>query len=230
MTSSTASTPHLRGPGTPVLGLSANAHSPRPAGQVSSAADLTASVRRTSGQRPPPLVGSSVTVIGDAAFVFGGRLVPSRTMVGTLYRLDLPSGEWTRLWPVEGGDAAAQGPQPRYFHSACAWGDKLVIFGGEGYGGDDAPAAEPPSSEADPAHSLRTLGDVCVWDTVEGRWLDGETRCAEGVERPAARYAHLGAVTSVAVEGRDKAVLVIMGGQDVRNTCASRSLLPSSSA
>jgi len=152
MTSSTASTPHLRGPGTPVLGLSANAHSPRPAGQVSSAADLTASVRRTSGQRPPPLVGSSVTVIGDAAFVFGGRLVPSRTMVGTLYRLDLPSGEWTRLWP------------------------------------------------------------------------------AEGVERPAARYAHLGAVTSVAVEGRDKAVLVIMGGQDVRNTCASRSLLPSSSA
>ncbi|GAA5840143.1 hypothetical protein JCM9279_002290 [Rhodotorula babjevae] len=224
MASSTASTPHLRGPGTPVLGLSANAHSPRPAAQVSSAADLTASVRRTSGTRPPPLVGSSVTVIGDAAFVFGGRLVPTRTMVGTLYRLDLSTGEWTQLWPPQDGGAAApaaQGPQPRYFHSACAWGSRLVVFGGEGYGGDEAPAsgaAEPPSSEADPAHALRTLGDVCVWDTVEARWLDGETRCAEGVERPAARYAHLGVVTSVAVDGRDKALMVIMGGQDVRNT------------
>lgn len=65
--------------------------------QVSSAADLTASLRRTTGTRPPPLVGCSVTVLGDSVYVFGGRLVPTRTMVRTLYKLDLSSLEWSLL-------------------------------------------------------------------------------------------------------------------------------------
>ncbi|BGP40240.1 hypothetical protein JCM10449v2_004198 [Rhodotorula kratochvilovae] len=233
--SSAASTPYQRGPGTPILGLPAVAggvSSPRPSGQVSSAADLTASVRRTTGDRPPPLVGCSVTLIGDAVFVFGGRLVPTRTMVGTLYRLDLASGAWAQLWPPAAGEDeganGAQGPQARYFHSACAWGDKLVIFGGEGYGADESAsgssfASTDATPETDPALALRTLDDVFVWDTAAGRWLDGETSCAEGVERPAARYAHLGVVTSAAVadgegEKREKAVMLVMGGQDIKNT------------
>ncbi|BGP48348.1 hypothetical protein JCM10450v2_004220 [Rhodotorula kratochvilovae] len=233
--SSAASTPYQRGPGTPILGLPAVAggvSSPRPSGQVSSAADLTASVRRTTGDRPPPLVGCSVTLIGDAVFVFGGRLVPTRTMVGTLYRLDLASGAWAQLWPPAAGEDeganGAQGPQARYFHSACAWGDKLVIFGGEGYGADESAsgssfASTDATPETDPALALRTLDDVCVWDTAAERWLDGETSCAEGVERPAARYAHLGVVTSAAVadgegEKREKAVMLVMGGQDIKNT------------
>ncbi|GAA5912579.1 uncharacterized protein JCM6883_005311 [Sporobolomyces salmoneus] len=127
--------------------------------QVSSAADLTASLRRTTGTRPPPLVGCSVTALGDSLYVFGGRLVPTRTMVQTLYRLDLRTLEWSLLSPppassspttTEGtgeGEEDGEGreeegeqkkgrepPKARYFHSCCAWGtNRLVIFGGEGY-------------------------------------------------------------------------------------------------
>ncbi|GAA5820026.1 hypothetical protein JCM3770_001938 [Rhodotorula araucariae] len=233
---SAASTPYQRGPGTPILGLPATTSgvaSPRPPGQISSAADLTASVRRTTGDRPPPLVGCSVTLIGDAVYVFGGRLVPTRTMVGTLYRLDLASGDWAQMWPpkegqIEGGNAGpGQGPRARYFHSACAWGDKLVIFGGEGYGTEESPSSVPadvePAPEVDPVSALRTLDDICMWDTASERWLDGATSCAEGVERPAARYAHLGVVTSARVADgasgtREKAVMLVMGGQDITNT------------
>ncbi|BGO99756.1 hypothetical protein NBRC10513v2_003984 [Rhodotorula toruloides] len=224
--------------------------SPRPAGQISSAADLTASVRRTTGDRPPPLVGCSVTLVGeDEVYVFGGRLVPTRTMVATLYCLDLRTLEWRKVWPAksegevvasddepsppgafEGGssdEAETFAPQARYFHSACAWEDKLVIFGGEGYG-PTAPGTTPdtPSPENDPTLALKTLDDVCIWDTKAGKWVDGATTCEEGVERPAARYAHLGVVTSVKVEegegekgeAREKAVMLVMGGQDIRNT------------
>ncbi|GAA5901105.1 hypothetical protein JCM6882_006118 [Rhodosporidiobolus microsporus] len=212
--------------------------SPR-AQQVSSAADLTAAVRRTSGERPPPLVGCSITLIGDAVYVFGGRLVPTRTMVSTLYRLDLRTLAWTLLSAsspptspsapssADTASSAAEAPQARYFHSACAWGDKLVIFGGEGYE-PSSPTGEAPSSPATageaeaPAPSLRTLDDVCIWDTTEGRWLVAETKCKEGVERPAPRYAHLGAVTSAVMEEdgvrKEKSVLLVMGGQDLRNT------------
>lgn len=62
-------------------------------------ADLTNVVRRTTGDVPPPLVGASLTVIDSTAYVFGGRLVPTRTMVDTLYALALDTLVWTRLWP-----------------------------------------------------------------------------------------------------------------------------------
>ncbi|GAA5918084.1 hypothetical protein JCM5296_006755 [Sporobolomyces johnsonii] len=210
--------------------------------QVSSAADLTAAVRRTTGVRPPPLVGCSVTLVNDAIFVFGGRLVPTRTMVSSLYSLDLRTLVWTQLWPPsspspsgESTEPAAPaapvpsfGPQARYFHSACAWGDKLVIFGGEGYG--DPPSA-PSNADSDPAPSssssaeadppaLQTLGDLSIWDATKGCWLDvGEIKVAEGVERPAPRYAHLGVVSNaVGEDGTGKSYMLVMGGQDIRNT------------
>lgn len=196
-----------------------------------------------------------MTLIGeDEVYVFGGRLVPTRTMVATLYCLDLRSLEWRKVWPAQAdGEAVASGdeepsppgafegersdgsdtfaPQARYFHSACAWGDRLVIFGGEGYG-PTAPGTTPdtPSPENDPTLALKTLDDVCIWDTKARRWVDGATSCREGVERPAARYAHLGVVTSVKVEegegetreARERSVMLVMGGQDIRNTCALR--------
>ncbi|GAA5864561.1 hypothetical protein JCM8547_005580 [Rhodosporidiobolus lusitaniae] len=220
--------------------------SPR-AQQVSSAADLTAAVRRTTGERPPPLVGCSVTLIRDAVYVFGGRLVPTRTMVSTLYRLDLRTLVWTCLWstpssptsptaaapetptassssasPSSSPLASSNAPQARYFHSACAWGDKLVIFGGEGYEPTPSESSSSPSApvgeDGAPVPALRTLDDLCIWDTKEGRWVESETKCKEGVERPAPRYAHLGVVTSALTEGREKSVMLIMGGQDIRNT------------
>lgn len=62
-------------------------------------ADLTACVRSTKGDIPPPLVGASITVLGTGLYVFGGRLVPTRLMVSDLYRLDLQSLLWEKIWP-----------------------------------------------------------------------------------------------------------------------------------
>ncbi|EGG01494.1 uncharacterized protein MELLADRAFT_117785 [Melampsora larici-populina 98AG31] len=62
-------------------------------------ADLTACVRSTKGDIPPPLVGASITVLGTGLYVFGGRLVPTRLMVSDLYRLDLQSLHWEKIWP-----------------------------------------------------------------------------------------------------------------------------------
>ncbi|GAA5961620.1 hypothetical protein JCM21900_002827 [Sporobolomyces salmonicolor] len=230
--------PHLTSPASSVNPRTGAAMS-----QVSSAADLTAAVRRTTGMRPPPLVGCSVTLVNDAIFVFGGRLVPTRTMVSSLYSLDLRTLVWAQLWPPpspspsgESADPAAPvtplpsfSPQARYFHSACAWGDKLVIFGGEGYGdppsspsnADSDPAAPSSSSSAeqDPP-ALRTLDDLSIWDATKGCWLDiGEIKVAGGVEPPAPRYAHLGVVSNaVGEDGTDKSYMLVMGGQDIRNT------------
>ncbi|BGP16253.1 hypothetical protein JCM10213v2_004251 [Rhodosporidiobolus nylandii] len=156
-------------------------------------------------------------------------------MVSTLYRLDLSTLVWACLstspsqspasspeTPTSATPTSGPAPQARYFHSACAWGDKLVIFGGEGYEESSPSASSSSAGGEDAAPALRTLDDVCIWDTRENRWLSAETQCKEGVERPAPRYAHLGVVTSAVVEEegqkREKSVMLIMGGQDIRNT------------
>ncbi|KAM0749811.1 hypothetical protein T439DRAFT_290018 [Meredithblackwellia eburnea MCA 4105] len=177
----------------------------------STLADLTACVRRTNGILPPPLVGCSLTLIGDNVYLFGGRLVPTRTMVSTLYTLSLRTLTWTLLWPPTVSEAngvpppsTPAGPDPRYFHSAEAWGNKIVVFGGEGY----SAVAEGESVDNVP---LRTLGDICIWDTEKNEWDLRQPTCAEGVDPPAPRYAHLG-------PPQEKSLLIIMGGQDIRNT------------
>ncbi|GAA5983639.1 hypothetical protein JCM10908_000362 [Rhodotorula pacifica] len=198
------------------------------------AADLASVVRTTTGEGPPPLVGCSVTLVGeDDVYVFGGRLVSSRTMKNDLWRLHLPTFVWERVWPpIESTEAdgpdARHAPEARYFHSACAWGKKLVIFGGETYeapptntsrGTTEGDRAEPVP---DAAPTLRTLGDIAIFDATSRCWLDVDTRCAAGVELPAPRYAHLAVVTSATDTGAGapdaKARMVVVGGQDVNNT------------
>ncbi|KDE02970.1 hypothetical protein MVLG_06504 [Microbotryum lychnidis-dioicae p1A1 Lamole] len=225
------------------------------AAQSATLADLTATCRRTTGTRPPPLVGCSITLIDDHAYVFGGRLVPNRTMVDTLYSLSLRTLEWQLLWPphrsTENGidfttenpdpnsptklknvaDVSNPGPAPRYFHSAEAWGKKLVVAFGEGYssvpadseaGSKDTGGSGAEGDSNDGFGELFTLGDVCIWDIEKKVWEMPEIKCAPGVEGPEARYAHLACITSVGggskETGGDKQVMVIMGGQDVKNT------------
>lgn len=80
---------------------------PRNMTSESTLADLTASCRRTTGQRPPALVGASCSLVSSSSsssarlYVFGGRLVPKRVLVADLYVLDLTSLVWTKLWPPE---------------------------------------------------------------------------------------------------------------------------------
>lgn len=173
-------------------------------------------------------------------------------MVSTLYSLNLKTLVWSQLSPpsplattaIEEGEQeekekereeGREAPQARYFHSACAWGDKkLVIFGGEGYHSTSpvSPATTdtPVSSNTEePAPALQTLDDLHIYDVESGRWEDvGEIKVKDGVERPKPRYAHLGVVCTgeeeVEQEGggtekREKSCLMIMGGQDIRNTC-----------
>lgn len=127
---------------------SSNAH-------ASTLADLTGSVRRTTGEVPPPLVGASTTVLRNKLYLFGGRLVPTRTMINSLFCLDFETLVWVQLWPPKdvkvkvsdtgehieeledspanmngGGTVTVRGPQARYFHSCDVWGDSLLIFGG----------------------------------------------------------------------------------------------------
>ncbi|SCV67478.1 BQ2448_5089 [Microbotryum intermedium] len=231
--------------------------------QSATLADLTAPCRRTTGRRPPPLawlripviqVGCSITLIDDHTYVFGGRLVPNRTMVDTLYCLSLRTLEWQLLWPptrsengTEAEDPnspttpkafagpAPRGPTPRYFHSAEAWGKKLVVAFGEGYssipsnpegGRSSSDSKENGGSGAemdsnDGYGELFTLRDVCIWDIEKKAWEMPEIKCAEGVQGPEARYAHLACVTTVGPSnevGRDRPAMVIMGGQDIKNT------------
>ncbi|GAA94878.1 uncharacterized protein L969DRAFT_94170 [Mixia osmundae IAM 14324] len=235
----------------------------------STLADLTACVRRTKGDIPPPLVGASTTVIGNRMYLFGGRLVPTRVMIDDLYILDLPTLTWKKVLPVSSppdeqttkpskqairatrktqvGDPAADDsdqqssgdeidldeaslaaeqqrqvqakqdtlpPSPRYFHSAEAYGDKLLIFGGMGYEPDADRTAEPAADE--PETGLCVMNDLIVFDTHTQTWSHPTTSTAlitplaEPVRGPSARYAHLSSISNDC--------LVILGGQDLANT------------
>ncbi|KAI9287466.1 hypothetical protein BC943DRAFT_274885 [Umbelopsis sp. AD052] len=158
---------------------------------VQTIADLTTRTRVTTGDVPPPLVGATTTVIGNQMLVFAGRLVTTRRMTNDMYILNLETLEWTRFIPPPG---AERPPRPRYFHSANAYDDQLVIFGGMGYS---------RSSE----DGLCALDDVCVFNVAKMEWRFGSI--APTLYNARARYAHLSSVSGN--------LLVIVGGQDMNN-------------
>ncbi|TNY22053.1 hypothetical protein DMC30DRAFT_173860 [Rhodotorula diobovata] len=192
-------------------------------------ADLTSTVRRTKGECPPPLVGASVTLVGDSIYVFGGRPVHSREMVNSLHALDLRSLAWTQLWPPCPGSTMSRGPAPRYFHSAQAWGDKLVVFGGQTFVAGPGPASQGPPGADSPQGGaggrLETLDELVIFDTKSRTWSFPSPSLASGVSRPSPRYAHLSVVTAVASRpspgfrepSRHSSRLVVIGGQDYEN-------------
>lgn len=175
-----------------------------------------------------PQVGSSVTRLGDAVYVFGGRPVAGRELTNSLYRLDLRTLAWDRISPspspspLQSAEAEAEldgrlSPAPRYFHSAAAWEHRLVIYGGQGF--------VAPNSEEEEGH-LETLSDVLLYDTVSGEWSAPSLAMRPGVAAPQPRYAHLSVVTSTVSEPtpgfeQDSAIvssrLTIIGGQDWDN-------------
>ncbi|CAG8788704.1 19809_t:CDS:2 [Gigaspora margarita] len=156
---------------------------------LQSISDLTASTRLTTGDIPPPLVGSSTTVIGTNLYLFAGRLVSSRRMTNELYVLDLCSFVWTRIYDTENS-----APKPRYFHSANQFKNSIVIFGGMGY-----------SRTSD--DGLCVLDDVSIFDLDTYSWIHPTITPSDFTPRP--RYAHLASVSS------NK--LVVIGGQDMSN-------------
>lgn len=167
--------------------------------------------------------------MGDSIYVFGGRPVHSREMVNSLHALDLRSLAWTQLWPPCPGSTMFRGPAPRYFHSAQAWGDKLVVFGGQTFVAGPGPASQGPSGADSPQGGaggrLETLDELVIFDTKLRTWSFPSPSLASGVSRPSPRYAHLSVVTAVASRpspgfrepSRHSSRLVVIGGQDYEN-------------
>ncbi|GAA5994960.1 hypothetical protein JCM5350_007203 [Sporobolomyces pararoseus] len=204
--------------------------------------DLTSTMRKTRGEIPTPLVGSSVTLVGNAVFVFGGRPVESRKMVSTLYCLDLRTLVWTKINPATPSSTSSTSaiplvqPSPRYFHSAEAWGDKLVIFGGQSYvvdegferaQGDESPGG--PGVVGGGGH-LETLNDLLIFDTIEQIWSSPIPTLRPGNHPPVPRYAHLSVVATFASQSAPgledsnpstNSRLLVIGGQDYQNNYLS---------
>ncbi|KAF7726240.1 hypothetical protein EC973_008950 [Apophysomyces ossiformis] len=159
--------------------------------QMQSISGIITQIHTTSGEVPPPLVGASVSVVGDQVFIFAGRLVTSRKMTNHMYVLDLNTLEWTRHIPPPDSDKP---PKPRYFHSASVYGQSIVVFGGMGYSRVSA-------------DGLCVLDDVSIFDIDTMTWKSPDIQPSLFAPRP--RYAHLSAVTE------DK--LIVVGGQDMSN-------------
>ncbi|KAI7861159.1 hypothetical protein BDC45DRAFT_529751 [Circinella umbellata] len=159
--------------------------------QMQSISGIITQVRITSGEVPPPLVGASVTVVGDKVFVFAGRLVSSRKMTNHMHVLDINTLVWTRHIPPPDSDKP---PKPRYFHSASVFENSIVMFGGMGYSRVSA-------------DGLCVLDDISVFDIETMSWRRPEIKPSLFAPRP--RYAHLSSIT----ENK----LIIVGGQDMNN-------------
>lgn len=164
-----------------------------------SIADLTTDIKATKGEIPPPLVGSSTTVMGDDLYIFGGRVAATRQMTNYLYILHLPTLTWTRhIAPPD----SAKPPAPRYFHSASLYKDRyIVIFGGMGN-------ARRARQQKNVEEKLYALDDISLFDIETMSWVD--INVPPSIFTPQARYAHLATVW-------DSDKLVLMGGQDIAN-------------
>lgn len=160
--------------------------------QMQSISGIITQVRNTSGEVPPPLVGASVTVVGDRVFVFAGRLVTSRKMTNHMYVLDIGDLTWTRHIPPPDSDKP---PKARYFHSASVHNNSIVVFGGMGYSrvsGD----------------GLCVLDDISIFDIDTMSWRRPDIKPSLFAPRP--RYAHLACIA-------EDNKLIIIGGQDMNN-------------
>ena len=211
-----------------IAGLAQQVSAPGQSGN--SLSSLVCNVNRTSGERPPPLVGASSTIVGDKLYVFGGRRL-SRSkphLTSALYEIDLITRHWRRL--RTGGSK----PAPRYFHSMNSLGDtKLVCFGGMA-SADDVTDASLSRTDS----GMVLLNDLYMYDIASRSWTPFE--CTDA---PRGRYAHCAVVlpsttsptsdssqTSSATghtpnssqsginnDGKGGAQLIIIGGQTPEN-------------
>jgi hypothetical protein len=76
----------------------------------------------------------SLTVVGDRAYIFGGQTDSGKIANNDIHSFALPTADKPQpdyhLTPAITFATGAQVPQPRTGHSACALGERLVIFGG----------------------------------------------------------------------------------------------------
>ncbi|ORY79760.1 hypothetical protein BCR35DRAFT_94689 [Leucosporidium creatinivorum] len=183
--------------------------SPAPSTSLTSLSQLTSGVSRTRGEIPPPLVGASITRVGERVLLFGGRPTSSRSPIACLWGLELETLVWKLQWNAS---ADGNGPAARYFATATAFGSKLVVFGGQGR-----------PREEDAEQSPTTLGDLWIWDTETKSWDSPVIAFAPGVVPPCPRYAHLAVLNTTSSfsfldsSATLNSTLTLIGGQDSSN-------------
>ncbi|KAF9958904.1 hypothetical protein BGZ72_010715 [Mortierella alpina] len=179
---------------------------------LQSISDLTTTSRITTGDIPPPLVGATLTIVNDKLYLFGGRLIQSRLMTNSLYILNLIDFHWENVSEIVNipptraiGDPGAEEehemgspPTERYFHSANAYKNSIVIYGGMG------PSAT--SVEGQP-QDLVVFDDIKILDLELLQWRQVQIPSSPHAPKP--RYAHLSSISG--------SKLVIIGGQDINN-------------
>ncbi|KAG0288526.1 hypothetical protein BGZ96_007731 [Linnemannia gamsii] len=186
---------------------------PAPTPGLQSISDLTTTSRITTGDIPPPLVGATMTIVDDKLFLFGGRLIQNRQMTNSIFVLNLNDFHWQNVSDIVNvapkraiGDPGAEDenemgvpPTERYFHSANAYKNTIVIFGGMG-------PSSSGSAEGQP-QDLVVFDDIKILDLEHLQWR--QVRIPSSPHAPKPRYAHLSSVSG------NK--LVIIGGQDINN-------------
>ncbi|KAL8292010.1 hypothetical protein RQP46_001476 [Phenoliferia psychrophenolica] len=182
---------------------------------------MTTVLRRTRGSVPPPMVGSSVTLSGATVFVFGGRLAGSRTITSTLYALSLNTLTWELVVPPSPSNYISasshpdlQEPTPRYFHSAAAWGDKIVFFGGEAFSSPSPRSLDREDASTPSSTSLQALSDVFLFDVHSRTWIFPSTTSLPGVSPPTPRFGSLAVIRPDPLGDS----LYVIGGQEVQNS------------
>ena len=125
-----------------------------------------ARARRLLTRVPVCTVGA---VIGRELWTVGGCVMNEFGCDSNVRVLDLDTWKWSLI--ISTGTAGA--PAPRMFHSVCAVGRALVVFGGSN-------SAVRPTE---------TLGDLHVFDTVRRRWR--APRVARDTAPPCARNGHV---------------------------------------
>ncbi|KAK3838342.1 MAG: hypothetical protein JOS17DRAFT_679245, partial [Linnemannia elongata] len=171
---------------------------PAPTPGLQSISDLTTTSRITTGDIPPPLVGATMTIVDDKLFLFGGRLIQNRQMTNSLFVLNLNDFHWQNVSEIDENEMGAP-PTERYFHSANAYKNSIVIFGGMG-------PSSSGSAEGQP-QDLVVFDDIKILDLDLLQWR--QVRIPSSPHAPKPRYAHLSSVSG------NK--LVIIGGQDISN-------------
>ncbi|KAF9303027.1 hypothetical protein BGZ74_004482 [Mortierella antarctica] len=186
---------------------------PAPAPGLQSISDLTTTSRITTGDIPPPLVGATMTIVDDKMYLFGGRLIQTRQMTNSLYILHLNEFRWENVTDVVNvvptkpaiGDPGAEDemevsapPAERYFHSANAYKNSIVYFGGMG------PSSTNASADG---QDLIVFDDIKVLDLELLQWR--QVRIPTSAHSPKPRYAHLSSISG--------SKLVVVGGQDIAN-------------
>ncbi|KAF9187549.1 hypothetical protein BGZ50_001896 [Haplosporangium sp. Z 11] len=185
---------------------------PAPTSGLQSISDLTTTSRITTGDVPPPLVGATMTIVDDKLYLFGGRLIQTRQMVNSLYILDLADYHWQNVSDMvnvtptraigdpgaEDEDEMGSPPIERYFHSANAYKNTIVIFGGMGPSGQTV---------EDQPHDLVVFNDIKILDLDLLQWR--QVRIPSSPHAPKPRYAHLSSISG--------SKLVVIGGQNINN-------------